>query len=134
MPREKLPAVLALADAFAQLRAADVDLVAVNCVAVSAALLDALTSPPPDATLAAFPGKSAGLPAERGGVAALSIRSRRSNSPATRSHSRSAARDSSAAAARVGPEHIASLAEARLRRSGDLVIAPNFFLARPLLP
>jgi homocysteine S-methyltransferase len=104
----KLPGGIALADAFAQLRAADADLIAVNCVAVSAALLDALTPLPPDATLAAFP--SAGLPAERGG---------RLEYPVTPEQF---ARDALALAARgarliggccgAGPAHIASLAEA----------------------
>ena len=61
----RVPGGVPLAEAFARLRAADADLVAVNCVAVSPTLLDALAPLPPEATLAAFP--SAGLPVESEG-------------------------------------------------------------------
>jgi homocysteine S-methyltransferase len=61
----RLPDGTALADAFAKLRAADADIVGINCVngpAVAARLLENI---PDDGPIAAFP--SAGLPVERGG-------------------------------------------------------------------
>lgn len=64
-PAGHLPDGTSLAEAFARLHAADADLVGINCVAVSPALLEALAPLPADATLAAFP--SAGLPLERDG-------------------------------------------------------------------
>ncbi|HEX8295393.1 MAG TPA: homocysteine S-methyltransferase family protein [Chthoniobacteraceae bacterium] len=51
-----------LAEAFLQLKAADADLVAVNCVTPTPALLSALVPLPADLTLAAFP--SAGIPGD----------------------------------------------------------------------
>lgn len=60
----RLPNGTTFADACARLRAADADLVGVNCAPFSATLL-ALASVPPDTTLAVLP--SAGLPTERDG-------------------------------------------------------------------
>jgi methionine synthase I (cobalamin-dependent) len=104
----RLPGGIALSDAFARLRAADADLVAVNCIAISAPLLNALARLSADATLAAFP--SAGLPTEGDG---------RLEYPVTPEQF---ARDALALAERgarliggccgAGPAHIAALADA----------------------
>ena len=61
----RLPGGGTLAEGFARLHAMDADLVAINCVTITPAILAALAPLPPDATLAVFP--SAGLPAERDG-------------------------------------------------------------------
>jgi homocysteine S-methyltransferase len=104
----RLPGGITLADAFAKLHAADADLVAVKCVAITAAILEALAPLPPDATLAIFP--SAGLPTEHDGRLVYPVTPEQF------------ARDAFAAATRgarliggccgAGPAHIAALAEA----------------------
>lgn len=61
----RLPNGTTLAEAFAKLRAADADLLGVNCITSAPELLQALPTLPADATLAIFP--SAGFPMEDAG-------------------------------------------------------------------
>lgn len=67
----RLPGGMLLSEAFDKLKAADADLVAINCVTISETLLDALVPLPEDVTFAAFP--SAGLPETRDGRLAYPV-------------------------------------------------------------